>query len=337
MIIENWNQVAEDPSSYGTSLFPDQTKNKNIKVKVDGTNLVIAVQVSHDHKICGVEDGVACAHTLTDSHEAIVEYVELNVTGKTEDEIVAMLAAGGNYYLKENLVFSSTKTITNTATLNLCLSGYRIENVIFKNDFYTNATITNCVNTTSTIINNSTQYLAEGSVSLYGINKNILVKSNTIGRDKFVSYEVNFTEYNTDSKGQTFMLGKVTNSNERVLLIENSKFDTFNDSTMFLMNENDTKTTFKNVTMQNFTNVNRCFIEDTARGFVKFQGENVMQNITYGYKPMSQQPGFIHVWGASLIIESGSLTIDSVENLSTDGKLLYFQNRYDDSFTNDIS
>jgi hypothetical protein len=334
IVMKNWKTNAEEPYNYKSQIIADTYNNKDLALTLNGNDLVIInTNNKYFHKLCGIDGSKTCSHTEVEAHAEEVEYSILNTSGMSEDEIVGLLSSGGKYHLLEKLSFSTTKTIKITDDLYLCLNGYDIEKVRFISNVSNKAIyITNCQDTVSKVVNDSSEIAFSGNVELFGKNNNILVKSKIISSDyylqgetvvgkTFKAYSVDFTSYDaTSESGYSIVIG--AGAGGYVFTLENCNFYEYNGYNHFLLAENRVKVLFNNVTVRNIYNINRSFIECTE-GFndydsnrVILKGNNKFTDIEFLKAPLSANRGFIEVSGAYFEVASGVSTISECSSLA---------------------
>ncbi|MBQ2205382.1 MAG: InlB B-repeat-containing protein, partial [Lachnospiraceae bacterium] len=242
-------------------------------------NITLKAVFHDNHKLCGITG--TCTHTEGESHSDKVAYEALNPDGMTDNEIVSLLAAGGNYHLVSTVSFATNKTITLTKDLYLCLNGSGLEKVVFAGDSY-KLYITNCSQKCSTITNSTeTETFQNHTTSIFGVNRNILVKANfVIHNKKMKFYSAKFTQYSTTtSLWYAFRYGSSTGNDN---YMEDVEITGYQNVRVIVWNENHTGITFKNVHIHD--NVVRKSIMELVNEndtIFKFSGNNIIENNTF--------------------------------------------------------
>ncbi|MBR4313720.1 MAG: hypothetical protein IKP66_02280, partial [Lachnospiraceae bacterium] len=291
--ILEWNDTTYTNEDDHSNIFiPDPFLNSNISEGVESDGYVwlkygdIPEDEKHMHMACGLVHGVAsCSHTEAAEHTEDLEYHKIgdNVLKYRFANLMGADSGGKPmyFYLEKNWSTSDTQ-ITLKNDIYICLNGFSMTGYRFYSTNGSTVYITNCQHTLSKVENTTANntMLFRISTQLYGIDKNIAVKSGSIiaHEGKNVEfYDIHFNnEGRTSHKGTSIMH---TSTKDAIFNIEDCKFENFETGLeMMAMQASNVTVTLKNT---EFTNCNsmasrffHMYYNSSSRNRLILKGEN---------------------------------------------------------------
>ncbi|MBR4314215.1 MAG: hypothetical protein IKP66_04820, partial [Lachnospiraceae bacterium] len=184
--IMKWTSNEVDDLSIVSTVFKaDNFYFPDYEVGVDSEYAKPVHNQTHRHKICGVAEGVACTHTAEiATHNEVVGYsgIRSEFTAANSIALLKGLATDDaieNLYLTEDIICDTVTNISLNRTVYLCLNGHSIRNIYFNTGNKNNVKlyITNCGAPAEFSSENVLGHMFNCWVQVFGINRNIKVKS----------------------------------------------------------------------------------------------------------------------------------------------------------------
>ena len=231
---------------------------------------LFAVYEEHKHKICGLDFGTPCAHIEIGTHTDNIDFDALT------NEYISKngFPKSGNYYLREDITLRAFVQVTDT--LNLCLNGYKLNEVRFSSDNESTINITNCDDNSASIkaLTNPEASTTRETYALFNtMNVNVIAAKGAIDINadhvittEYVSekqdqlfYNVNFSKVtSTIRRGAVFKLAYTTDAGSTLRIID-SKISDYSVTGNNLFDFQNVMVDFENATIADNTTNNSLF------------------------------------------------------------------------------
>ncbi|MBR0038590.1 MAG: hypothetical protein IJP71_01135 [Lachnospiraceae bacterium] len=320
--ILEWNDTTYTDEGDHTNVFiPDPFLNEYIGECVEDGYARLEYrdipEERHIHMACGRVHGVAsCSHTEAAEHTENLEYHKIgaNVLKYRFTDLMAAADGGKPMYfcLDKNLSGSDTQ-ITLNNDLYICLSGFSMTGYRFYSTNGSTVHITNCKHTVSKLENTTANntMLFRISTQIYGIDKNIAVKSGSLiaheAKDVAL-YDVLFDNAGrTSHTGTTIMHTSVAGASFN---FEKCKFVNFETGMeMIKTSANNVTVVLKNTEFEKCNNMHYRFFQlyynTSSRNRIIFKGENSIHDCISTTDLASSGAAF-HFGYSDVIVEEGA-------------------------------